>query len=89
METILLLTVCAAFAAGLLWWMLAAKRSEPITTDEARMLWKIHRKDAHCSGQRWEPIKRKDDRIEGFFCECGYHYLQKRPVLVGTHKTSR
>ena len=70
----------------LLCYMIAVKRSEPITVDEAKMLWKIHKKTAHCGGQKWQPITRKGDKLTGFQCECGYNYSQKRPMLAGTHK---
>jgi hypothetical protein len=89
MEPILLPAVWTVFTGYLLWWMLVVKRSEPITADEAKMLWKIHKKNAHCSGQKWEPLRRKGDRIEGFQCECGYQYEQKRPIVAGTHRTSK
>jgi hypothetical protein len=70
----------------LLWYMIAVKRSEPITVDEAKMLWKIHKKTTHCGGQKWQPITRKGDKLKGFQCECGYTYSQKRPMLAGTLK---
>ena len=86
METIFLPAVWTIFTGYLLYFMVGVKRKCPITTDEAKVLWKIHKKTAHCSGQKWEPIARKG-KLEGFQCECGYHYAQKRPLIAGTHKT--
>jgi hypothetical protein len=86
MDTIFLPAIWTIFTGYLLWYMVAVKRSAPITVDEAKMLWKIHKKTAHCTGQNWKPIARKGGKLEGFQCECGYHYAQKRPMLAGTHR---
>lgn len=87
MDIIVLPAVWTIFMGCLLWFMIGVKRSEPITVDEAKMLWKIHKKTTHCGGKKWQPITRKGDKLKGFQCECGYNYSQKRPMLAGTHKT--
>ena len=89
MDTILLPGVWTVFTSYLLFYMLVVKRSAPITADEAKVLWKIHKKSTHCPGQKWLPITRKGGRLEGFECECGYHYSQKKPILAGSYKTSK
>ena len=86
MDIIFLPAVWTIFMGCLLWYMIAVKRSEPITVDEAKMLWKIHKKTTRCGGQKWQPITRKGDKLKGFQCECGYNYSQKRPMLAGSHK---
>jgi hypothetical protein len=88
MDIIFLPAVWAIFTGCLLWYLIAVKRSEPITVDEAKVLWKIHKKTSHCGGHNWQPIKRRGGKLKGFQCECGYHYSQKRPMLSGTHKTA-
>jgi len=87
MDIIFLPAVWTMFTGYLLWYMIAVKRSEPITSDEAKMLWKIHKKTTRCSGQKWQPLRRKGDKLNGFQCECGYKYAQKRPMIAGTHKS--
>ena len=78
MDTIVLPAVWAVFTGYLLWYMIVVKRSAPITVDEAKVLWKIHKKTARCSGQKWLPITRKGGKLKGFQCECGYQYAQKQ-----------
>lgn len=77
------LTTWAAFITYLSWYVTSAKYNAPLTVDEARMLWKIHRQDGHCSAKRWREI-RSHDKIVGFECDCGYAHLQRRPVVAGT-----
>jgi hypothetical protein len=86
MDTIILPAAWAIFTGYLLWYMVVVKRSAPMTSDEAKMLWKIHKKTAHCAGQKWQPIAHKGDKLNGFQCECGYHYMQKRPMIAGSYK---
>jgi hypothetical protein len=79
--------VWTIFTGFLLWYMVGVKRGEPITTDEAKMLWKIHKTNSHCLGKNWQPLVKKGGKLKGFQCECGYKYIQKRPLIAGTHKT--
>jgi hypothetical protein len=84
MEIIIVATAAwAIFMAYLLWYMTSVKRSEPITVDEAKVLWKIHKKTARCKGHKWSPITRRGGKLKGFQCECGYKYSQKRPLVAG------
>ena len=62
------------------------KRTAPITEQEAKVMWTMHRKTTHCKSHKWQPIKRKGNRIIGFKCDCGYKYTQKRPLISGTPK---
>jgi hypothetical protein len=86
MDNIVLPAVWTLFTGYLLWYMVAVKRIEPITNDEARMLWKIHKKTSHCGGQKFQPVIRKGGKLKGFQCECGYNYTQRKPMVAGTHK---
>jgi hypothetical protein len=62
------------------------KRPAQITLNEAKVLWVLHRKTAHCEGHKWQPLKRQKDKIIGFRCGCGFQYVQKRPLLCGSLK---
>lgn len=71
------IAVCSVFFA-------LAKRSIPLTPDDAEVIWKMHRKDSGCRHSKWHFITRSRDKIIGFKCECGYEYKQKRPLLSRT-----
>jgi len=86
LETIIVTAVWSVFTVYLLFYLTAVKRTEPITIDEAKMLWKIHKKTCRCSSNKWEPITRRGGKIKGFRCECGYSYAQNRPIMAGVPK---
>jgi len=70
-------TLLAAYAA---WYFASAKHYAPMTLTEAKILWKIHRKNVQCNGKRLREIKRHGKMV-GYECECGYKYFQKRPIV--------
>jgi len=72
--------IWACFAIYTIWYFTCAKHFAPITYNEARILWKIHIKNANCNGRRWREIRCKD-AIIGFECECGYKHIQRRPII--------
>ncbi len=72
------LAVCAV--------ILTTRRTVPITADDAKVIWKMHHETAHCRGHTWRLLKRKQDKIVGFQCECGYKYTQKRPLACRSLK---
>ncbi len=79
--------VWAFFALFLLYYVIEVRKNVPITPDEAKILWKIHKQTTHCTAKDWEPISTRRGKLKGFRCECGYSYSQKRPLVSGTHKT--
>jgi hypothetical protein len=89
LDIVIVTAVWSVFAFYLLWYMTSVKRSEPITIDEAKMLWKIHKKSCSCSSNKWQPITRRGGKIGGFQCECGYKYAQNRPIVAGIPKNQR
>ena len=88
MIIIILSIIWAAFASYLLWYVTSAKRSVPITLNDAKALWKIHKKSTKCNGHKWRPTSHRGDKIAGFECECGYKYTQKRPLISSMPKPS-
>lgn len=72
------LWVC--FAVYAIWYFTSAKRHAPLTPNEAKLLWKIHKQNIKCGAKKWRELKR-GDRIIGFECECGYKHVQKRPII--------
>ncbi|MGC8895880.1 MAG: hypothetical protein ACP5LB_03800 [Candidatus Bathyarchaeia archaeon] len=63
------------------WYFTSAKDYAPLTTYEAKILWKIHKQNIGCNGKKWQIIKR-GGKIVGFKCECGYKHIQKRPIIA-------
>jgi len=62
------------------WYFTSAKHYAPITISEARILWKIHKRNIQCNARKWQKIKR-GGKIIGFTCECGYKHIQRRPIV--------
>lgn len=62
------------------WYFTSAKNYAPVTHGEARILWKIHKRNIRCDSRKWKEIKR-GGKIIGFVCECGYKHIQKRPIV--------
>jgi len=81
MLEILPLAVWTCFAVYTIWYFTAAKHYHPITLSEAKILWKIHKQSARCKAKKWYSIKR-DNKLIGFKCECGYKHIQERPLIV-------
>ncbi|MGB9683675.1 MAG: hypothetical protein ACPL1Z_01950 [Candidatus Bathyarchaeales archaeon] len=83
MMEIIAAVLWACFAAYVLWYFTKAKHYAPLTPDEAKVLWKIHKQNARCSSTRWRKILR-GGKIVGFECECGYKHIQKRLITINT-----
>jgi hypothetical protein len=81
MWEILALGLWTFFVAYTTWYFTKAKYTVPISVNEARILWKIHRRDLRCNGRKWREIK-SDEKLVGFECECGYRHVQRRPVVA-------
>ncbi|MGB9741397.1 MAG: hypothetical protein ACP5IM_03975 [Candidatus Bathyarchaeia archaeon] len=73
-------TVLAFFMIYATWYFSSLKTFAPMTREEAKLLWKIHKKETGCTAKKLHEIKRKN-KIVGFKCECGYKYLKKRPIM--------
>ena len=63
---IILAAIWVSFTGYAIWYVTSAKRNVPITFDDAKTLWKIHKKNAKCAGHKWHPILRKSGKISGF-----------------------
>ncbi len=79
---IIAVTVWTAFVTYATWYFTSAKYSVPLSVDEARMLWRIHKRHVQCDATRWREVKQHGKTI-GFECECGFKHLQKRNVVAG------
>lgn len=84
MLTIILPTVWVIFTGYLLWYITSAKHNAAITADDAKILWKMHKKNANCAGRKWYLITCQSGKISGFECECGYKYTQQQPIVYSS-----
>jgi len=81
MLEIIMVALWMCLAAYAAWYFTSAKNYAPITLKEAKILWKIHKRNIRCVARKWREIKR-GDKIIGFECECGYKHVQKRPIVA-------
>ncbi|MCS7113857.1 MAG: hypothetical protein RMJ15_02820 [Nitrososphaerota archaeon] len=75
--------IWAGLIIYIVWYFVGAKHYAPLTHDEAKILWKIHKQNARCPSKMWKEIRR-GKKIIGFECECGYRHIQKRPIKSNT-----
>lgn len=80
---ILMPTLWIFFAAYATWYYTSAKHYAPLTRNEAKILWKLHKQNTGCKAKKWREIRSKG-KIVGFKCECGYKHIQKRPIAAKT-----
>ena len=83
MIEIVAITLWVCLAAYATWYFTSAKNYAPLTSREVRLLWKIHKQTTGCDSKQWREIRR-GRKIVGFACECGYKYMQKRPIVAST-----
>jgi hypothetical protein len=72
--------VWVAFGIVASWFILSAKKHQPISISEVNMLWKSHKQFSQCKAKKFEEII-KGKKIIGYKCECGYEHKQKRPII--------
>ena len=63
------------------WFLLSAKRTVPLTKNEAETLWKFHKQKSPCQAKKWNEIVRAN-KIVGFECECGYEHVQTKHLIT-------
>ena len=73
MLEILMPTMWTCFTVYAIWYFTSTKHYAPLTLDEARLLWKIHKKNNRCIFTKWNEI-RHNGSIIGFKCECRHKY---------------
>lgn len=70
----------AVFLIYAVWYFASAKHYAPLSLQETKTLWKMHRQDAQCESRKWREIRRRGEII-GFECGCGYKHVQKKPIV--------
>jgi hypothetical protein len=87
-EKMLEIIVCAAWfllGAYVFWFVSKAKTFQPLTLDELAMAWKLHKREANCNASQIHDLLVRKDDVVGFKCNCGYQWLQKRPIAQRRH----
>jgi hypothetical protein len=59
----------------------ATHRTIAITIENAKFMWTVHKQNSKCKCSNWYLLKPKNDKVNGFQCECGYRYDQKKSLL--------
>jgi hypothetical protein len=73
-------TMWVAFGCAVAWFLLSAKRIQPITGEEAELLWKSHKQFTHCTATKFTEIT-KGKKVIGYVCQCGHQYKQEKPII--------
>lgn len=75
----LALATWLCLVAYIVWFLALAKDYAPLTGIETTVLWKLHKRQTHCSSTKFEKVRHKN-KVVGFRCACGYEYLSKRLI---------
>ena len=59
----------------------ATKRTIPITVEDAKVMWALHKQNTGCIFKEWTLLTRNKGKMIGFQCECGYRFKQKKPIM--------
>jgi hypothetical protein len=73
-------TVWVSFGCVVAWFILSAKKHQPLSDKEVQMLWKSHKHFGNCKAKKFETISERK-KIIGYRCQCGYEHKQKRPII--------
>jgi hypothetical protein len=70
---------CLGFCGALS--IAAIDRTVAITIENAKIMWTLHKQNSKCKCNNWYLFKPKNGKVNGFQCECGYRYNQKKSLL--------
>ena len=68
------------------WFLFGAKTHQPLNLDDLALQWKLHKQKTGCNAKLLHSMIKKNDKIVGFKCECGYEFYQKRLITQRVHK---
>ena len=86
-ETLVVASVIA-FAAYFCWYAFFGRTFQQITEEEAKLTWRLHKKNTRCKGSRITDMLNYRGKTVGFRCECGYEFKQKRPLGQNVQRLS-
>jgi len=81
-------TVWVFFTSYLVWYLTSAKQNVAISSNEAKILWKMHRQNTNCTSRKYQLLTGGSGKISGFKFDCGYKYKQERTILSRTPRIS-
>jgi hypothetical protein len=73
-------SILVSFSTYASWYFVSAKRYAPLTEDEVKTLWVIHKQKASCKAKNCQKIIR-NKKLIGFKCGCGHMHVQKRSMV--------
>lgn len=85
MLEIMLWGVWFLLGAYVFWLVSKAKTLEPLSLEELALAWRLHKHEAECKALCIHDLLVRKDEIVGFKCDCGYEFLQKRPITQKVH----
>jgi hypothetical protein len=92
MKKMLEIITCAVWlllGAYTIWLITKAKTLHPLTLDDLALAWKLHKQKANCNASRIHDLLVRKNEVVGFKCNCGYEWLQKRPISQKVHNRSQ
>ena len=63
------------------WFLLSAKRTVPLSHEEAETLWKFHKQKTQCGANGWLEVN-QGGKVVGFECECGHKHVQTKHLIT-------
>ena len=62
------------------WFLFKAKTFQHLTLNDLAFMWKLHKQKSGCNEKRLHSMMKRNDKIVGFKCDCGYEFAQKRLI---------
>jgi hypothetical protein len=78
---VLIPAIWLSLGLAIAWFLLSAKRSVPVTKEEAKTLWTIHKQQTQCGAKGWKEVTKRN-KIVGFECDCGHIHIQKKHIIT-------
>jgi endonuclease I len=64
----------------IIWYLFSAKTYQPVSKTEISVRWKIHKTNSSCKSKKVEYLTKKNKKLVGFKCGCGFEFKQKRLI---------
>jgi hypothetical protein len=68
------------------WFLFGAKTYQSLTLDDLALQWKLHKQKTGCTATRIRSMIKRNGKIVGFKCNCGYEFYQKRLITQRVNK---
>ncbi|MCJ7763402.1 hypothetical protein MUP38_08125 [Candidatus Bathyarchaeota archaeon] len=75
-----------SFTGYCCWYFFKAKTFQPLTLDDLALTWRMRKQQTSCTASRIQNLLTRNNEVEGFKCECGYEFQQKRLITQKARK---